>query len=93
MRIQVSNIHRRGNGTVDMDFYRRKAFLLRRETTNQILRRFGRSAWPLIGAIAIAISSALLLPAADGVVSKLAQAKVSSLSNPLKTLKLNQRSQ
>jgi hypothetical protein len=93
MRIQVPNIHRRSNGTVDMDFYRRKAFLLRRETTNQILRRLGRSAWPLIGAIAIVISSALLLPAADGAVSKLAQAKVSSLSNSLKTLKSNQRSQ
>ena len=93
MRIQVPNIHRRSNGTVDMDFYRRKAFLLRRETANQILRRLGRSAWPLIGAIAIVISSALLLPAADGVVSKLAQAKVSSLSNSLKTLKSNQRSQ
>jgi hypothetical protein len=93
MRIQVPNIHRRSNGTADMDFYRRRAFLLRRETTNQILRRLGRSAWPLIGAIAIVISSALLLPAADGVVSKLAQAKVSSLSNSLKTLKSNQLSQ
>jgi hypothetical protein len=43
MQIQVTSIRRRSNGTVDMDVYRRKAFLLRRETTNQILRRLGRS--------------------------------------------------
>ena len=30
MQIQVTNIHRRSNGTVDTDVYRRKAFLLRR---------------------------------------------------------------
>lgn len=89
MRIQVTNIDRRSNGTVDIDVYRRKALLLRRKTTNQILRRLGRSAWPLIGAIAIVISSALLLPAAEGAGSKLAQAKVSSLSNSLKTFKSN----
>ena len=41
MQIQVTNIHRRSNGTVDTDVYRRKAFLLRRETTNRILRRLG----------------------------------------------------
>ena len=40
MQLQVTNIHRRSNGTVDMDVYRWKAFLLRRETTNQILRRW-----------------------------------------------------
>ena len=63
MQIQVTNIHRRSNGTVDTDVYRRKAFLLRRETTNQILRRLGRSVLPqLIGAIAILVSYVLFLP-------------------------------
>jgi hypothetical protein len=47
---------------------------------------------PLIGAIAIIISSALL-PVAQGVVSKLAQSKVSSLSDSLRTPKMNHRSQ
>lgn len=93
MRIQVTNIQRRTNGTVDLDVYRREAFLLRRESTNQILRRLGRFVRPYIGAIAIVISSALLLPAAEGAVSKLAQAKVSSLSNSLRTFKLNHLSQ
>jgi hypothetical protein len=63
MQIQVTNIHHRSNGTVDMDVYRRKAFLLRRETTNQILHRLGRSVLPrLIGAIAILVSYVLFLP-------------------------------
>ena len=63
MQIQVTSIRRRSNGTVDMDVYRRKAFLLRRETTNQILRRLGRSVLPqLIGAIAILVSYVLFLP-------------------------------
>jgi len=93
MRIQVTNIHRRSNGTVDMDVYRRKAFLLRREITNQILRRLGRSAWPLIGVIAIVISSTLVLPVAEEAASKLGQAKVSSLSLSLKTFKSDQPNQ
>jgi len=93
MRIQVTNIQCRSNGTVDMDVYRRMAFLSRRETTNQILRRFGCSVRPLIGAIAIVISFALLLPVAQGAISKLAQARVSSLSDSLRTLKLSHRSQ
>jgi hypothetical protein len=75
MRIQVTNIHRRSNGTVDIDVYRRKALLLRRETTNQILRRLGRSVWPLIGAIAILLSYALLPrnPVPQSAVSELAR--------------------
>jgi len=96
MRIQATNIYRRSNGTVDMDVYRRKALLLRRETTNQILRRFGRFARPLIGAVAILVSYALLLPrnlVAHGTSSKLAPAKVSPLSDSLKTPRLNQRNQ
>ena len=97
MQIQVTKIHRRSNGTVDMDVYRRKAFLLRRETTNQILRRLGRSVLPrLIGAIVILVSPILLLPRnplLQGAGSTFAPAKVSLLFDPLRTPKLNHRSQ
>jgi hypothetical protein len=96
MRLQVTNIHRRSNGTVDTDVYRRKAFLLRRETTNQILRRLGRSARPLLCAIATLMSYALLLPrnpVPQGANSMLAPAKVSPLSDSLRTPKSNHRSQ
>jgi hypothetical protein len=96
MRLQVTNIHRRSNGTIDTDVYRRKAFLLRRETTNQILRRLGRSARPLLGAIAILVNYALLVlrnPVPQGATSMLAPAKVSPLSGSLRTPKSNHRSQ
>lgn len=85
MQLQVTNIHRRS-----------KAILLRRETTNQILRRLGRSARPLLGAIAILVSYALLLPRnplPQGAASMLAPAKISPLSDSLRTLKSNHRSQ
>jgi hypothetical protein len=93
MGFQVTNIHRRSNGTVDTDVYRQKAFVLRRKTTNQIVRRLGRIVGPLIGAIAIPVSCVLRLPChpvRQGV-SKFARAKVSPGS--LKTPKLNHRSQ
>jgi hypothetical protein len=96
MQLQVTNIHRRSNGTLDTDVYRQRAILLRRETTNQILRRLGRSARPLLGAIAILVSYALLLPRnplPQGAASMLAPAKVSPLSDSLRTLKSNHRSQ
>ena len=97
MQIQVTNIHRRSNGTVDTDIYRRKAFLLRRETTNQILRRLGRSVLPrLIGAIAILVSYVLFLPRnplPQGAHPMFAPAKVSALSDSLRTPTLNHRSQ
>ena len=96
MQLQVTNIHRRSNGTIDTDVYRQRAILLRRETTNQILRRLGHTARPLIGAIAIPVSYALLLPrnpVPHGDASKLAPAKVSPLSDSLRTPKLNHRSQ
>jgi len=97
MQIQVTSIRRRSNGTVDMDVYRRKAFLLRRETTKQILRWFGRSVLPrLIGAIAILVSYILLLPRnrlPQGACSTFAPAKVSLLPGPLRTPKPNHRSQ
>ena len=96
MQLQVTSIHRRSNGTVDIDVYLRKAFLLRRETTNRILRRLGRSARPLLGAIAILVSYALLLPrnpVPQGAASMLVPAKVSPLSDSLRTPKSNHRSQ
>jgi hypothetical protein len=96
MQLQVTNIHRRSNGTLDIDVYCQRAILLRRETTNQILRRLGRSARPLLGAIAILVSYALLLPRnplPQGAASMLAPAKVSPLSDSLRTLKSNHRSQ
>ena len=97
MEIQVTNIHRRSNGTIDTDVYRQKAFLLRRETTNQILRRLGRSILPrLIGAIAILVSYGLFLPRnplPQGAGPTFAPAKVSPLSDSLRTPKSNHRSQ
>lgn len=95
MQFQGTNIHCRSNGTIDTDVYRRRAFLLRRETTNQMLRRLGHIVWPLIGAIAIPVSYALLLsrnPQRQGTASKFTP-KVSPLSGSLRTPKLNHRSQ
>ena len=94
MRFQVTNIHRRSNGTVDLDVYRWKAFVLRRKTTNQIVRRLGCIVRPLIGAIAIPVSCVLPLlrtPVRQGVVSQFARAKVPSLSNSLRTTKQDHR--
>jgi hypothetical protein len=97
MKIQVTNVHRRSNGTVDTDVYRRKAFMLRRETTNQILRRLGRSVLPrLVGAIAILVSYVLFLPRnplPQGVGTTFAWAKVSGPADSLKMSKWNHRSQ
>ena len=69
---------------------------IHRRSTNQILRRLGRSARPLLGAIAILVSYALLLPrnpVPQGATSMLAPAKVSPLSDSLRTPKSNHRSQ
>jgi hypothetical protein len=96
MQLQVINIHRRRNGTVDMDVYRQKAFVLRREATNQILRRLGCIVRPLIGAIAIPVSYVLLLPRnpmRQGTALKFARAKVAPLTDSLRTPKPNHRSQ
>ena len=96
MQLEVTNIHRRSNGTVDTDVYRRKAFLLLRETTNQILRRLGRPARPLLGAIATLLSYPLPLPrnpVPQGANSMLVPARVSPLSDSLRTPKSNHRSQ
>jgi hypothetical protein len=94
--MQLTNIYRRSNGTVDMDVYRRIAFRLRRETTNQILRRFGRPVRALSGQIAVVVSYALLLqrdPVPQGTASKLAPAKVTPLFDSLRTPRLNHRNQ
>jgi hypothetical protein len=60
--MHMGNIQRRSNGTIDIDFYRREAFLLRREAVNRSLRRFGRFGRPLIRAVAIMAAYALLQP-------------------------------
>ena len=97
MQLQANNIHCRSNGTIDTDVYRQKAFLLRRETTNQFLRRLGCSVLPrVIGAIAILVSYVLFLPRnplPQGAGSTLAPAKVSLLPDSLKTSKWDHRSQ
>jgi len=68
---------------------------MRRETTNQMLRWLGHIVRPLVGAIAILLSYALLLsrnPGRQGAASKFTP-KVSPLSGLLRTAKLNHRSQ
>ena len=69
---------------------------IHRRSTNQILRRLGCSARPLLGAIAILVSYALLLPRnplPQGAGSMLARTKVSPLADSLRTPKPNHRSQ
>ena len=56
------NVRRRENGTIDMDFYRREASILRRETTNRVLRRAARLGRPLIRATTIVLTYALVAP-------------------------------
>jgi hypothetical protein len=43
----------RRNGTVDVDFYRREAFLLRREATNRVFRHLWQIGRPMIGTATI----------------------------------------
>src|SRR5689334_20200831 len=54
---------RRSNGTVDIDFYRQRAFFLRRAATNRTFRRLWQKSQPLTGtaAIIVAYASALHL--------------------------------
>jgi hypothetical protein len=56
------NVHRRANGTIDIDFYRREAFFLRREATTKFFRRVGQIGRPLIKAVTIIITYTLLSP-------------------------------
>jgi len=54
---------RRSNGTVDIDFYRQRAILLRRTATNRTFRQLWQMSRPLLGTAAIiaAYASALHL--------------------------------
>jgi hypothetical protein len=56
------NVRRRENGTIDIDFYRREASVLRRETTNRVFRRAARLGRPLIKATTIVLTYALVAP-------------------------------
>ena len=55
-------IKRRTNGTVDVDFYREEAFLLRRDATNKFFRRIRRASRPFIGTVTLIANYALLTP-------------------------------
>lgn len=56
------NVRRRKNGTIDIDFYRREASILRRDTTNRVFRRAARLGRPLIRATTIVLTYALVAP-------------------------------
>jgi hypothetical protein len=60
--MSIEKIERRSNGTIDVDFYRQEAFLLRREATNKFFRRIRRASRPLIGAVTIITNYTLLTP-------------------------------
>lgn len=54
------NVRRRKNGTIDIDFYRREASILHRETTNRIFRRPARLGRPFVKATTIVLTYALV---------------------------------
>ena len=68
--MNIEKIKRRTNGTVDVDFYREEAFLLRREATNllrreatnKFFRRIRRASRPFIGTVTLIANYALLTP-------------------------------
>jgi len=60
--MSIEKIKRRNNGTVDVDFYRQEAFLLRREATNKLFRRIRRASRPFIGTVTLIANYALLTP-------------------------------
>ena len=60
--MSIEKIKRRTNGTVDVDFYRQEAFLLRREATNKFFRRIRRASRPFIGTVTLIANYALLTP-------------------------------
>jgi hypothetical protein len=60
--MSIEKIKRRSNGTIDVDFYRQEAFLLRRESMNKLFRRIRRASRPLIGVTTIIANYALLTP-------------------------------
>ena len=60
--MNIDKIKRRSNGTIDVDFYREQAFLLRREATNKFFRRIRRASRPFIGTVTLIANYALLTP-------------------------------
>ena len=60
--MNIEKIKRRTNGTIDVDFYRQEAFVLRRDATNKLFRRLRRAGRPLIGVVTIIANYALLTP-------------------------------
>lgn len=54
--MQFDPTHRRYNGTIDIDSYRREAHTLREETRTEFFKSIGRAARPLIGAVAITVA-------------------------------------
>ena len=52
---------RRSNGTIDIDFYRQRAILLRRHVTNRTFRQLWQATRPLIGTAAIIATYAVAL--------------------------------
>jgi hypothetical protein len=58
--MHIGNIQHRTNGTTDIDFYRREAFLLRREAMNKFFLGLVQLGRPLIGSIAMIGSYALV---------------------------------
>lgn len=60
--MNIDKIKRRSNGTIDVDFYRQEAFLLRREATNKYFRRIRRASRPFIGTVTLIANYALLTP-------------------------------
>jgi hypothetical protein len=60
--MHIGNIQHRTNGNIDIDFYRREAFLLRREAMNKFFLGLGQLGRPLIRSIAMIASYALLQP-------------------------------
>jgi hypothetical protein len=58
--MHIGNIQHRTNGTIDIDFYRREAFLLRREAMNKFFLGLVQLGEPLIRSIAMIGSYALV---------------------------------
>ena len=60
--MHIDSVRRRTNGTIDIDFYRREASLLRRASMNKFFRRARRVGRPLIKAVTIVVTYALVSP-------------------------------
>jgi hypothetical protein len=82
--MHIDKVHRRTNGTIDIDFYRRESFFLRREATNKFFRGVGQLARSLSGAVTFVITYVLLKPRdppSPGVRSIFVSANVPPASN------------